>query len=95
MTWDDHLQQAQQSLAQIGGQFAELGVQLDALAQLRDAATAQVMVLGRAQGASLNPDAVAASIEAPYVLIRVDERTWKMVMWRGRADVPIIGEFDF
>ena len=92
--WDDHLQTAQQNLTTIGAQFTELGAQLEALAHLRDAVSAQVTGLGRGQGVELNVAAVGASIEMPYVLLRVDDKTWKMVAWRGRS-LPIIGQLDF
>lgn len=92
--WQTHFQTAQHNLVVLGEQFIELGAQLDALVQLRDAATAQVITLGRTQGIELNSAAISASIEMPYILFRVDEKTWKMIMWRGRQ-LPIIGQFDF
>jgi hypothetical protein len=95
MAWQQDLMQTSNSLQQIGAQFELLQSAFASLQSQHDAATAQAIQWGKAQGVALNADGVAASVETPYVLIRVDEKTYKMVMWRGRADVPIIGEFDF
>ena len=69
---------------------------LAVLNSMRDEATAQVLALGRGAGVELNPDAVKAAIDKPYVLVKTDDpNTWKVITWRGRRDMPVIGWIDW
>lgn len=87
--WQDRLTGARKNLA-------ALTDHLEALTSLRNEATAQVQALGQGAGVEINPDAVLASLDKPYVLIKTeDPNTWKVITWRGRKDMPVIGWIDW
>ena len=87
--WQTHLAAARKSIASYADHLA-------ALIEMRDAATAEVLALGRGAGVEMNPDAVQASIAKPYALLRTDDpNTWKVITWRGRRDMPVIGWIDW
>ena len=85
LDWTTHLSDAQRAAASLAEHLA-------ALNELRDAATAQVLAFGRGAGIDLNPDAVQASIDKPYVLVPTgNPNEWNVITWRGRRDMPVVG----
>ena len=87
--WSTSLTTARKASTALTNSLAELNA-------LRDEATAQVVKLGQGAGVELNPDAVKASIDKPYVLIKTDDpNTWKCITWRGRTDMPVVGWIDW
>ena len=88
MSWQTELAAARRDAASLAKHMATLNA-------LVGDSVAQVAEIGKGMGIDVNLSAVEASLRIPYVLWRVSPEEWKVLVWRGRADMPLIGIPDF